>query len=215
MYRRNIIQQWIKDGEGATLDFKLTITSPAKIARSIVAFANSRGGRIVVGVEDHGHIVGIRPDEEKYELNRATKMHCDPPIELEYEEYEVNGKLLLIVHVRESLVKPHFVIDKKGRRKIYVRIDDECVVPDPVIQEVIVKGDLNNLQRNFAYTQLKRQVKKYLQEHHSISIETYMNWKQCSERSAKRSLFDLMFEGIILPQYADRFDSFVLGKARG
>ena len=111
----NKIQKWIADGEGPNLDFKQTITSAAKIARSIVAFANSRGGKIVVGVEDHGHIIGVDIGGEEYELLKSAREYCKPAIELEFETYEMHGKLLLIAYVEESYEKPHYAVDKKKR----------------------------------------------------------------------------------------------------
>ncbi len=197
MYRRNKIRQWIADGEGPTLDFKQTITSAPKIARSIVAFANSRGGKIVVGIEDHGHIIGVDVGEEQYELEKAAKKYCEPAITLEFEEYEIHGKMLLIAYVEESDAKPHYAINKKGQRKIYVRIGDECVVPSPLIEELLQRGDMNYLQRNHAYTALKFEVFEYLKQHSEITVADFMALKKCSERSAKRTLLDFLFEGAL------------------
>ncbi len=200
MFRRNKIQQWIAEGEGPTLDFKKNITSAPKIARSIVAFANSRGGKIVVGVEDTGRIVGIDLAEEQYQLETAAKQYCYPTIELELEPYESNGKTLLIAHVPESTRKPHYALDLKGINKIYVRIADKCVEPTTLIEQVLISGDLNNLQRqNSAYNQVKNELAAYLQQKKQVSIADYAQLKKCTERSARRTLIDLLFEGFLSP----------------
>lgn len=211
MYQRNLIQQWIKEGEGPFIDFKQSITSLPKIARSIVAFANSRGGTIVVGVEDKGHIVGVDIDEQEYVLEKAAQQFCSPPIDLAFEAYEYGHKMLLLVDVAESTDKPHLAIDKKGREKVYVRIADACVVPENWMLEILQKGDLNGLQRNNNYNHLKKALISYLRNHASINVKQYMEQFNCSERSARRALLDLLFEGVIALQNSTSM-SFVLGK---
>jgi len=200
MHGRNIIQKWLREGEGPQLDFKQTIKSAAKIARSIVAFANARGGLIVVGIEDHGHVVGVNIDEEEYELRKAAAQFCTPPISLSFEDYETSrGKMLLLVYVDESVTKPHYAIDKKGREKLYVRIADACVVPNDTIKQTLIRGDLNNLQRNHAYARRRNELIKYLNRHQKISVSDYMKLYHCNERNAIRSLIDFMFEGVLSP----------------
>jgi predicted HTH transcriptional regulator len=61
------LRKLILQGEGATLDFKKTITSNEKIAKSLVAFANNKGGKLLIGVADDGTIKGVKSeDEERY-----------------------------------------------------------------------------------------------------------------------------------------------------
>ncbi len=201
MYHKNKIQRWIDEGEGPMLDFKRTINSPSKIARSMVAFANARGGKIVVGVEDNGLVLGIDPDGEEYEMDIACDDFCDPPVDMEYERYETHGKMILIAHVYESDEKPHFAIDKKGRRRMYVRINDECVVPNGMIEEMVRSGNMNYLHRNQAYGQLKVDLIRYLRQQNKIDVSQFADWQKCSDKSAKRTLLDLLFEGVL------RFDS--------
>lgn len=206
---RNKIAKWIKEGEGPMLDFKASITSEPKIARSIVAFANSRGGKIVVGVEDKGFIMGVDADQEEYSLLKAANEYCRPAIPLEFERYEVQHKLLLIAYVAESNIKPHIAINKKGKEKIYVRIADECVVPDNTISQLLQSGDMNNLQRTSVYTRIKRDLIQYLKVNRTISVSEFMKQYQCTERSAQRSLLDYLFEGT-LNKVSD--NTFAMGK---
>lgn len=197
MYQRNIIRKWISEGENEQLDFKQNITSSHKIARNIVAFANSRGGKIVVGVADHGDIVGIDPGGEQYELEKAADNYCAPSIPLTFEEYEWQGKMLLIAHVEESNTKPHYAIDKKGRKKMYVRIADECVVPPDNVAQMLIRGDMNFLNRNRYYEKNKKDLIKHLIRYKQVSVTDYMKLKGVSERSALRTLLDFVFEGVL------------------
>jgi len=59
------VKKLIFEGEGLTLDFKKTITSCEKIARTMVAFANNKGGRLLIGVADDGTITGVKSEDEE------------------------------------------------------------------------------------------------------------------------------------------------------
>ena len=66
--RKGYIESLIEQGEHEHQDFKYQITDARKIARSISAFANHGGGRLLVGVKDNGSIVGVSSDEEIYKV---------------------------------------------------------------------------------------------------------------------------------------------------
>ena len=78
----NHIQQLIAKGESDTLDFKKTISSASKIAKTMSSFANHKGGRLLVGVNDNGTISGVRSEDEKYMLDLAASFFCKPEIKL-------------------------------------------------------------------------------------------------------------------------------------
>ena len=61
-------------------------------ARSLSAFANTEGGRLLVGVKDNGKIAGIRSEEEIYMIEAAATMYCCPKVEIETRTYLVEGK---------------------------------------------------------------------------------------------------------------------------
>src|SRR3546814_20954398 len=83
---RRIGYKWITDvtiktlilqGEGEQLDFKNRISNCAKIAKTLVAFANTKGGKLLVGVADDGTIKGVKSEEEEtymlqQEIGRAS-----------------------------------------------------------------------------------------------------------------------------------------------
>ena len=87
------IQQLISEGEHIQQDFKFAISDARKIARSISAFANTQGGRLLIGVKDNGKIAGVRSEEEIYMIEAAARMYCRPQVELENYIYKVEGKM--------------------------------------------------------------------------------------------------------------------------
>src|SRR5690606_1886866 len=102
-----MLRQLIRQGEGETVDFKHTITSPRKIAKTLVAFANTKGGRIRIGVKDNGAVCGTRADEEKHMLTAAAELSWRPAVKLGFSEALIDGRIGFIAEVKDSETKPH------------------------------------------------------------------------------------------------------------
>lgn len=117
----------ILQGEHDQLDFKQTISSQEKIARTLAAFANGNGGSILVGVNDGGAIVGCDAEQEMYMLHEAAEHFCDPPVDLDFILHEENDKTVVEAKVKKSLKKPHLAQDDHDIWKIYVRKDDKTM----------------------------------------------------------------------------------------
>jgi len=99
------IHQLIQSPESEILEFKKTFGKEAII--SLTAFANSRGGRVVVGVDSNGKVSGIRIGAETIqqylnEIKLATYPQILPHVDL----YEIDGKAVLVFEVREYPIKP-------------------------------------------------------------------------------------------------------------
>ncbi|MEX0736755.1 MAG: ATP-binding protein, partial [Bacteroidota bacterium] len=104
-------QLLLEEGEGSTVEFKRKVTSPEKIARALVGFANTRGGMILFGVDDDKSIVGVESEKSEVEMIKtAANIFCDPPINPSIEIISYKGKDLIIVTVEESNEKPHYLI---------------------------------------------------------------------------------------------------------
>ena len=74
------IHKLISQGEHQQLDFKFEIADSKKIAKTFSAFANTDGGKLLIGVKDNGNIAGVRSEEEFYMAEAAATMYCKPPI---------------------------------------------------------------------------------------------------------------------------------------
>jgi len=90
----------LREGEGSMLDYKESLSS--SFARDLVAFANSPGGKILLGVRDDGTVVGIRGSNKLRAQIQDIARNCDPPIRILVETV---GKVMVIT-VRESESKP-------------------------------------------------------------------------------------------------------------
>ena len=67
------IKDLVRSGETNRIEFKKTLPQPEKFAKALVSFANTRGGTILVGVQDDKRFVGISDfEEEKYVLEKTA-----------------------------------------------------------------------------------------------------------------------------------------------
>lgn len=128
------IARLIAEGEHEHQDFKFAISDARKIARSLSAFANNDGGRLLVGVKDNGNIAGVRNEEDIYVIEQAAEMYCDPPQTLEFTVYLTEGGLrVLKAEISAAERRPVSVIEEGGRRRAYYRVKDENIVADPLM----------------------------------------------------------------------------------
>jgi predicted HTH transcriptional regulator len=126
----------IAEGEHQEQDFKFCINDSKKIAKSLSAFANSDGGRLLIGVKDNGKIAGIQSDEEYYMIEAAAKIYCNPPIDFSTKQWHAEGKTVLEVCIEPSSNKPHFAKDESGKWLAYIRMDDENFLAHKIQIEV-------------------------------------------------------------------------------
>ncbi len=122
------IKELIKNGEGLHLDFKFEISDAAKIARSLVSFANTDGGKLLVGVKDNGVIAGIRSEEEYYMIENAAGRFCRPEVLFQSKEWNIHGKKVLEIFIPKGKKLPYKAPDKNGKYKAFVRVADENIL---------------------------------------------------------------------------------------
>ena len=128
----SFIRSLIAEGEHVRQDFKFEVSDSRKIARSLSAFANTEGGRLLIGVKDNGRIAGVRSEEEMYMVEAAAKVYCTPEVEVEMRVYRPEGRSVLIASVEPAPRKPVMVKEEGGRKLAYVRIADENILASPV-----------------------------------------------------------------------------------
>ncbi len=138
---------YISEGEHLKQDFKMRIDDAQKIARSLVAFANTSGGRLLIGVKDNGNVCGVRPEEELHMIIRSAEEFCQPPVHFSHSVWKVEGKTVLEIDIEESSAKPHLAKIEEGW-KAFVREHDVTLPASNVwiaMQEVSSQQDSNEL----------------------------------------------------------------------
>lgn len=116
------IHELLKQGENSSVEFKSSDVRPESIAREMVAFSNSQGGYILLGVEDDGTITGIeslrkKKNVEEWIIN-ISRQNVHPQVQIEYQEFEWNNKWIGVVSIPKGKDKPYQTIDGK----FYIRV---------------------------------------------------------------------------------------------
>lgn len=191
------IRKLILEGEGLRQDFKKTITSCEKIAKTMVSFANNKGGRLLVGVLDDGTISGVKSEEEeKYMLNKAAHLFCKPALEPQFEEIYIDDKIVLAVEIKESEIKPHYALGEDKKWWAYIRVKDKSVLASKIVIEVLKRG--NNQQGVFLeYSFKEKALLEYLSENERITSKEYSLMLKLSRRNTQRILVNLILSGLI------------------
>jgi len=190
------LKQLIAQGENQKLDFKFAVTDARKIARSLAAFANTDGGRLLVGVKDNGKIAGVRSEEEFYMLEAAANMYCDPPIHFETIEWNIAGKRVLEVIIPKSDKRPHYAPQTPDKSMIYVRKDDQNLLANSVLLKVWNRKKSLGGTR-LQYTDNEKKILEYLREHHRITLPQFRKLASISRRKAETILVNLILLEVI------------------
>jgi predicted HTH transcriptional regulator len=130
------LHEYIKEGEHESQDFKFRIDDQKKIARTLSAFANTVGGRLLIGVKDNGKVVGVDPQEEFYMIEGAASLFCKPPVEFTSKIWQEDHKIVLEIDVPRSEFLPHRSPDEQGKWRPYVRVEDETIAVGKIQERV-------------------------------------------------------------------------------
>lgn len=126
------LKRLIAQGEGLHLDFKFRIDDQKKIARTLSAFANTEGGKLLIGVKDNGKISGVNPEEEFYMIEGAAQLHCKPEVKFQSKVWQEGHHLVLEINVDPSEVK-HLSKTEDDKWKYFVRVDDHTLLANKII----------------------------------------------------------------------------------
>jgi predicted HTH transcriptional regulator len=185
----------IQMGEGLTIEFKRTIDSPFRIARTLASFANTSGGTLLVGVADNRETVGVFSElREIQKLERAGSELVDKELLIQYKAVRLGTKLILRVEIPESDDKPHYAINEKGERIIYVRTKDKSVPTN----RLMLPGESDaNTEKLLASRQVKTII-QYLKYNDFITAKVLSPMINMTDKRAERMLNELAEKNILL-----------------
>lgn len=202
------IKRLILEGENVSLDFKKTISSSQKIAKTLVAFANNRGGKLLIGVADDGSIKGVKAeDEEKYMITKAAHVYCKPALEPKFEEIYVDDKLILIAEIAKSNLKPHYAMDENNKWWVYFRVKDKSVLASKIIVDVLKESNSETGQL-ISYSDQEKKLLKYLEEHGRITLKEYSKLTRSAYKKAQKIIVSLILTGVLQPHTSEKEEYF-------
>lgn len=190
------LKRLVKTGEGTYLEFKRIISSPEKIARELAAFANTRGGTMLIGVNDDKKIVGVDSYyEQDFLLDKAINYCCVPELSAVVETVSYKDRDVIVVMVKEAEIKPVYV-EQDGRRVCYVRDKDKSMQASKEVEQVL-KNTTSTSGITFEYGPNEQRLFRYLNEYQRITVREFSNLVNISPRRASRILVSLVSAGIL------------------
>lgn len=204
----------IEEGENLTCEFKRKFSTPEKIAREMIAFANTKGGYLIIGVDDDKEIVGVDSEKSEAELILdAAKNFCEPPLNIEIEYVEVKGKEVVVVKIFESDFKPHRIQDflnelDVNKSVVTIRVNDKSVHASKEMVRIL-KAQTSKLSlKKYAIGPGEKAVFDYLDKYERISVKELSNHINISERRASRTLVKLVRANLLYVHTKDNGEEF-------
>ena len=204
------LEDLVSNGEGQLLEFKLKATFPEKIVKEMVAFANSNGGQLLVGVDDDGRIAGLKfAEEEKFVLEKAIKSHIKPQIRYQVESIAINRKRnVLHFKIVESKKKPcYFLEDPAKRGKAYVRVNDKSMKASREMVEIL-KRSHQKKSYPVRLGDTEQLLFKHIEEHGKTTLLKFMNIAGLKRFQASQILIRLVVSNILNIEIGEKADYF-------
>ncbi len=210
--QHNPLLQLIRQGEGQQLDFKKTISSAQKIAKSLVAFANTDGGRLLIGVRDNGTICGCRHEEELHMIEGAARFFCRPEVRFSSRMHPSREGIVTEIYIPRSSEKPHYALNEDDRWLVYQRVADQNQLASKTMLD-IMRREARDQGAVIHFTHLEKALLHYLDQNPRITLKEYMKLVNISKRRASRIVVELAHAGMILVHTTEKDEYFSLRSA--
>ncbi|RMG65011.1 MAG: ATP-binding protein [Bacteroidetes bacterium] len=207
------LKRLVRQGEGLHLEFKRKAHHPDKIARELVAFANTEGGVLLVGVDDDRTVYGLKyPGEDAFALRRFLDGHCTPALPYSLSQVPVTARReVLILQVRPGRRKPYYLTyaDPPGGRGAFVRVADKSVTASrEMIQVLRHAGRERGVSLRVG--EPEQVLLRHLEERSNITLADTQKLLGISRRQASAKLVLLVRAGLLNIHPSERGDTFSL-----
>lgn len=218
MNRRHLLEL-IEEGENLQCEFKRHFTTPEKIAREMIAFANTKGGYVIFGVDDDREVVGVDSEKSESEMIKdAAENFCEPPLVYSIDFIELYGKEVVVASIPESDNKPHRLQDYENEFDInkavaLVRVNDKSVQASKEMVRILRANSANLALKKYQIGQTEKMVFEYLSKYERISVKELSNLVNISERRASRTLVKMVRANLLLIHTKDNGEEFFTAAA--
>ncbi|MEX1135708.1 MAG: ATP-binding protein [Balneolales bacterium] len=203
------LKRLIKTGEGTYLEFKRIISSPEKIAREICAFANTKGGNLLIGVDDNKTIIGVESyHEQEFLLEQAAEIICTPEVNYTMEILPYYLRDIMLVKIQEAAVKPVSVQTEKAS-SVFVRHKDKSLRASKEVVHIL-RNETSSSGVTFEFGRKERLLLRYLNEYERITVKEFSELVDVSKRRASNILVDLVSAGVLKLFSHEKSDYFTL-----
>lgn len=192
------VSRLVAQGEGVRLEFKHRVPRPRRIAREVIALANTEGGFVLIGVSDNGELVGVKDrNEEFFALQEALVRLVSPEIALSIEAVRISGNRdVVVVRVPTSHERPHVLVDPDTREETaFIRVGADSVEASEVAMSLMEEEEQNGV--HFTFGDRERRLLRYLDRHERITVQEYARMARLSPAKASSTLVVLTRAGLL------------------
>ncbi|HUL44599.1 MAG TPA: RNA-binding domain-containing protein [Bacteroidota bacterium] len=206
----------IDEGEGFTIEFKRRISSAEKIARTLISFANTKGGTILFGVDDDGSIVGVESEKSEVELIEiAGKEFADPPIEPVIDIVPFDNRDVIVCRIPESRLKPHYFLGQHDQlngdnTRVYIRVNANTMMASKAVVKILEQENPEAPPLKLAIGDKEKRLFQFLEEQERITVREFGRLVNISDRRASRILVRLVRAGVIRIHTHEKQEFFTL-----
>ncbi len=229
------LKELVRQGEGKHLEFKLKTNHPEKIVREIVAFANTDGGKLLIGIGDDRSIKGLKyADEDEYILVKAIEKYCSPNIDYSIDRVHVGDEYeVLVFTIKPSKDQTHYVwqdtvtpastasalysipkvvsSELKPTKRTYIRVADKSIQASREMREILRRGrQARDIQ--FVYGDKEQKLVQYLGDNANITVESFATIANISRRIASKTLIVLVLANVLKVLPDEMTDKFVMAR---
>jgi predicted HTH transcriptional regulator len=206
------LYELIESGENDKTEFKRKFSAEDKIAKELIAFANSKGGKILFGVDDDGTVVGVESEKGEIELvDMAARFYCEPPVKYNSEIIHIFGKDVVIINIDESKTKPHRLLENgkpENSEKVYIRHNDKNILASKITIKVLKNSNPDSPPQIINIGDKEKFLIDYLEKHERITQEGFKKLLNLSNRRSGRILINLVRAGLIRQHTSETNDYF-------
>ncbi len=211
------VNRLIEEGEGFTIEFKRKFSTQEKIARALIAFANTKGGHVLFGVGDDGSIVGVESEKSEVDLIHEAGMDfCVPEIRPDIDIVPFNGKDVVVATVQESDDKPHYFTGESNGypngagTRVYIRVNDKTVMASKEVVKILRDERPDSPPMRIEIGENEKRLFRHLDVHERITAKEFSNLVNISEHRASRILVSLVRAGVVRIHTLEKTDFFTL-----
>ncbi|KXK23334.1 MAG: putative transcriptional regulator with HTH domain protein [Bacteroidetes bacterium OLB12] len=190
------IRKLVLEGEGQQLEFKRKAAHPEKVVRELIAFANSDGGTLLIGVDDDGTIPGVKyPDEEIHVVSQSLLAHCKPLLVYQESVLPISENRFVVRYDVSPGNKIHFLV-LNNTRETFVRVQDMSIKASAEMQEIIRRSKKKRDVR-FTFGESEKNLLQQLEQIPHITLAQYMKFSGLNRFKASRKLILLVLANVL------------------
>lgn len=214
---RRSLERLVANGEGQRLEFKRKVRHPDKIAREFVAFANSGGGTILIGVGDDGEIAGLKdPLGEAYILEQWLEKHVSPPLPFQRAEIDITSSRKVLYYKVESGEEKPYRIEASNdfgqlRKLAYVRLADMSVRASRELTQIL-RFSKRDKGVNIQVGEREKILLQHLEHHQDITLASAQKLLNLNKRKTSGLLVLLTRAGLLNIQASEKGDRYSLAQ---